>query len=154
MSIESILIDIEGRLAGGRWKVIGVMGDAETSPMCYTVGLHSLGYPELIMVGLSLDTGQNILNDAAQQVIDSGSARQTGNVFDKVANLPLIVVEVEDDELRSEYTAMASHYYGTDPYRLQQIVMPDSNGKFPWDEGVDEHFLKVQPLLGKPITKN
>lgn len=154
MSVESILKDIEDRIAEGKWMVVGVIGGAQTPPVCYTVGLHSLGYPELIMVGLNMDAGQSILNDAAQQVIDSGSARQSGDVLDKVANLPLIVVEVDDIELLKEYSAMASNLYGLDQYRLQQIVMPDPVGKFPWDEGVDTHFLKVQPLLGKPIIKN
>ena len=47
------------------------------------------------------------------------------------------------------YPGAAYARYGTDRVRLQQVVWPDRQARFPWDAGY-QYPPTVQPLLGRP----
>lgn len=51
------------------WHVVNVPGDERAPAWCFTVGLqHSYGHPELVIVGLPLDTGHAVLNIAGETI--------------------------------------------------------------------------------------
>lgn len=150
MSIDAVFNKIKDSVQSGHWMVIGVgASHSEDYPhYCYTVGLHSHGLPEIILFGLPMETGQSILNTAADQVLNNGTALPHGTQLDKVASKPLVLVDVPESEKKYELTNMVRQYYRSTNYRLQQLVMPDKQGRFPWQKSVDPKFLRIQPLLG------
>jgi hypothetical protein len=56
---DAFLIDAIDKIGRYGWTVIGVYGTDEEPgpPFAYTVGLTTLGQPELSIFGLPLDTG-------------------------------------------------------------------------------------------------
>ncbi len=51
-------------------------GDAAVDPFAYTVGLHAMRLPEVIVRDLDSQTAQRVLNDVAQHQIDGGRVRK------------------------------------------------------------------------------
>lgn len=101
---------ISDKVSGGGWAIIGVGSHSDNSPpFAYTVGLHSLGFPELIMIGLDPRVAQNILNDCAQQIIDQGRSFESTAVVEDLANLPLTIIDADEDSKR-EYAVQAFNF--------------------------------------------
>lgn len=138
---------VDGLVAEGGWLVMGV-GGSETEPgFCYTIGLHSLGLPEVIIMGLPPTNGQTLLNDVGFMMKEQGGPVEFGKSYDEFANLPTQFVEVDEQYIK-EYMCQAGFYYGeSTPLKAIQMVWPDTQGKFPWDMEFEERFRAVQPIL-------
>jgi len=127
----------------GQWMVIGVGGDPIFT---YTVGLHHKNLPELIMVGLNPNIAMHILNDCGHMMVDNGPFKH-GTQIDELANMPTIIVDVEQ---KQDYAIQAFNHYKHWDFKLQQLVMPDRKGRFPWEFGYSKEMRECQELLGNP----
>jgi hypothetical protein len=119
-----------------------------TTPFAYTVGLTAHGYPELFIAGLAPGIAHALLNDLAGRVYDQAKRFTHGQrVSDLIAGYDAIIVEGPVIEALPPMAAIAR--YGRDQIRLQQIVWPDRQGRFPWQDGydLDPH---TQPLIAHP----
>lgn len=113
----------------------------------YTVGLTARQHPELIVYSLPYRTGQDMLNAVAEHTA-AGLGLRDGQ---PVPGLPAAVPEVRT------YTAtrlrhplgFATARYG-DAVTVRQVVFPDRNGRWPWQQGADRPWLT--PLLFDPPT--
>ncbi|MEU5554110.1 DUF4262 domain-containing protein [Micromonospora sp. NPDC047793] len=116
-----------------------------TAPFAYTVGLTAHGHPELITAGLPPEVAHTLLNDLAQRVYDKAERFTHGQtVSDLIAGYDAIIIDgPPTDDL---HPGMAIARYGRDQIRLQQLVWPDQQGRFPWDSGYD-FDPHVQPLI-------
>jgi hypothetical protein len=135
---------IESLVAEGRWGVIAVLSSAEGPPFCYTVGLHHLGFPELILVGIGWNVGGQLLNNAADQMISNKRAFQHGEESEAVANLPAVFITADK---AGDHTVQAAEFYGHSDFTVLQMVWPDRDGQFPWHERFDHSFDHQQPML-------
>lgn len=61
--------------------------------------------------------------------------------------LKVALAEAPRERANEEFTIQAAHYYGRDVDVLQ-IVLPDTKGRFPWDEGYEERFRAAQEAMG------
>jgi hypothetical protein len=48
-----------------------------------------------------------------------------------------------DDRVKEEYTLCVGVYYGTNGYRVQQLVIPDKCGRYPNDPKCAEPYSSV-----------
>ncbi|MFD2757023.1 DUF4262 domain-containing protein [Gulosibacter faecalis] len=55
-----------------RWAVEYIMGERETPPFAYTVGLFGLGHPELIVFGLDHSSSGQLLNSFGERILEGG----------------------------------------------------------------------------------
>jgi hypothetical protein len=46
-----------------------------------------------------------------------------------------------------DYFGMAINFYGDDNFEVWQMVLPDKNGLFPWDDGCGEFFKMDEFVL-------
>ena len=102
-------------------------------PLGYTTGLHSVGHPELVVLGLTPDLTAALLSAATQQVI-AGKRLMPGQVVPHLAP-PVLVEEIPNPGL---VVLSANTYYGRSPQDsvpAQQLTWADLEGRFPWDEG-------------------
>ncbi|MGW3607798.1 DUF4262 domain-containing protein [Micromonospora sp. NPDC005161] len=116
-------------------------------PFAYTVGLTAHDYPELITAGLPPGVAHSLLNDLAGRVYDKAERFTHGQrISDLIAGYDAIIIHgpPTDDLL----PGMASARYGRDQIRLQQLVWPDQQGRFPWDNGYDLN-PQAQPLIAQ-----
>lgn len=140
---------IKDHVNRGKWGVISVMGGPEPG-FAYTVGLHHKGLPEIIMVGLSAEVSMVLLNDCAARMIEQNEAFVHGTEVDGIANMPLTLIDVTDDRKR-EYAIQAFNHYRHWDFKLQQMVMPDAKGVFPWEVNFDKKMEGIQTVLGNFI---
>ena len=126
--------------------MLQVVGPVDQWPdwWAYTAGLTGHGLPELI--ACIDDDHAFVLNDMAARVVDEGGVRHGQRHVDVIGGDYVLVTIAVDDPLSSEHCRMSTveALYGTVPSAFQ-VVLPDSEHRFPWDEGYDG---APQPLLG------
>ncbi len=127
------------------WAVQYVMagdqpGDVE---FAYTVGLTTLGHPEVVIQGLPPDSAKTYLNIVGRGVRD-GSRFEPGLITTDLPGLPVrcAFIAVEDS---SELVAIEQIY---DEVEAVQFVWPDSADHLPWEPGW-RNPPGCQPLLGR-----
>ena len=134
------------------WAVMHVLPtetDPDTvPPWAYTVGLAAHDYPELLIAGLPPEIAHAVLNDLASRVYDRAERFSPGQrIADLLAGYDAVIIEGTAAGELQPNAAFAR--YGHDRVRLQQILWPDPDGRFPWQDGyaMDPH---IQPLLAQP----
>jgi hypothetical protein len=139
------LITVYGRAIS---YVLGTDGDP--SRFGHTVGLteHGDGYPELLIAGLSPVITQILLNDLSERVLTHGERFTHGQtITDLITDYPAVIINGPHTDTLHPGTLIG--HYGTGKFTLQQIVWPDPDGRFPWDDGY-RYPATVQPTLGRP----
>ncbi|TQS42838.1 DUF4262 domain-containing protein [Cryptosporangium phraense] len=126
----------------------GTTAGGDPQPFAYTVGLTAYGYPELVIAGLPVAVAHALLNEMAGRVVTRAEPFAAGDqITDLLDGYAVVIVEgPATDQL---HPGAAVGRYGPEAVQLQQIVWPDRDGRFPWDEGY-LHPPQTQPLLGPP----
>lgn len=123
-------------------SVIGVAGNPV---FMYTIGLHKKGLPELLMIGL-IDV--SLMNYIAEMLEKRGEAFDEG-LLDIGGKCPLKVVNCHQVAVSNSYTcqvALALEIAEED-YKVQQLVIPDTKGRFPGDNGVDPVYGNLPVIV-------
>jgi hypothetical protein len=113
------------------WSVTGVPADENGPGWSYTIGRwHSLGEPELAMFGLDLRVMQSCLN-----ILGHRDGLADGQSHDDVVNgYPVRLRTVEPDWYRA-FFGQAIWFYRRPPIPFLEVVWPNRDGAFPWDDG-------------------
>jgi hypothetical protein len=112
----------------------------------YTIGLHTFGLPELIVVGgLSIPDQHDLLNDVAMRM-RKGEVMEPGTCDDTIlVGYRAAFIEVADTT--TEEFAIGNKLQSD--FRALQIVWPDHDDRFPWEPGYSL-APETQRLLGRP----
>jgi hypothetical protein len=127
------------------WSVVGIPTDGTVPGFAFTIGLrHSYRAPDLVMFGLpDVLAMQSCLNTVAQRVA-AGEPVADGQVrHDVLAGYPVALRAVADG-WHPTYLGAALGYYRQPAPEFLQVVWPDREGRFPWQDG-DERFRDSQP---------
>ena len=145
---------IDSFMAENGFAIIGVF-DAEP-PFAYTIGLTAKGFPELIIVAnFNPQEFNGIMNSVGHKFIEAATATKAavdGTTPIDYETLPVMIeirknnapvsVPVGLKKIRKEFHEMllgqALARYGE--VECIQVVIPDANGKLPWDDGFDTHW--------------
>ncbi len=125
-----------------RWAVQYVEG--EDRPFAYTIGLHALGLPELVITGLPPQQSARVMNSIAHDVVDHGTVLAQAMHIEYQSELMLEVVEVEHPDV---HLGFAVALFGPE-IRALQVVWTDDHRHWPWDRGW-LHGRRRQPVLGR-----
>jgi len=129
------------------WFVIKVgAGDSEPA-FAYSLGLYeNFNHPEIILFGLELEGMHRLINDAAERI-------KKGQRYDECRRYDDLL-EGYQCEFRkvnpSHYDGLLNYtlwYYKNARFPVLQLVWPDLQGLFPWENGFDESYRKDQPTL-------
>ncbi len=128
------------------WHVLKVQGDDSGPGFCYSVGLYkTFDVPELVIVGLPLDLGHEIINIIGDD-ISSGKKYHGGKYYsDIIEGYDCYLVSV-DKSYYKEYFGYGIWYYKNEDFPVLQCTYPDKDNVYPWEWSEDERFY--QPLLG------
>lgn len=130
------------------WALQYVFGDGEHDPpFCYTIGLHGLGHPELVVFGLDQQSAGSALNDLGDRI--RGGATLVEGELVSFAEWPcrLHVLALPN---AAEILFSANRFYGRaddDPVAALQLVWDDRGGHFPWEPDYEPPGW-LQPLPG------
>ncbi len=110
----------------------------------YSLGIYdTAGQPEVITVGLPPEVARHCLNEAARRMragIDVIRERQKG----MIANVDCELRPVASTWVR-RLMNFANWYNGNTDFPVLQVIYPDLENRFQWEEGFANRF--IQPLL-------
>jgi hypothetical protein len=136
--------------------VLGVGDDGDEGnglpPFAYSIGIHGkTGAPELIVVGLALDTGMAVVNLYNQRV-RAGERFVAGQQAEGFLQGLAVEFRAVHPSQYPEYLGWARWLYRGDDFPALQLVFPSSTGHWPWDDAAPELYLACQPLLDVPFV--
>lgn len=120
-----------------RWAVQHVGGeDDDEPPFGYTIGLFGLGHPELVVVGLGVDTAHAVLQRVAGEVA-AGRDLVPGELVRWDGGRPGQLF-VEPSPNPGEVLLGANRFYRRPPEHSVpafQLTWAHEDGVFPWEPG-------------------
>jgi len=138
------------------WAIQYVGGDAcgapgcpgeesDLAPFAYTIGLFGLGHPELLIVGVDVDTARTVLNAVGNRIVE-GADLVPGELIELEEWPRPIVPEVVPNA--GEVLLGANGFYDRPPefsVPALQLTYADEAGAFPWDDGYAESDRQPRP---------
>lgn len=141
--------EIERGIATHGQQLVGVAPAEDDPPGTpvygYTIGNHAYGLPELLVLGMPC-SGLGVLNILSTILRKQERAFRNGELVDLGGKLPIKVVEASP-RAKSDYTIQAGQFWGTEDYRVQQVLVPDQQGRFPDEVGCAEPYASLQPRV-------
>jgi len=142
----------ESLIAEHGWIVRHVSGiEGSVGPVfSYTIGLHEIGLPELVEVGLAIPFAQTLLDLVAVRLLEA--LRQDRPVYPgpiHVESWPrqTWLVECDGDRVGKHY-ALAAEARSKGRARYLQACWSDAVGAFPWEARCEHEVRDSQLLLG------
>lgn len=127
--------------------------DGYTPRFGYSIGLFKgYSHPELIIIGLSQESVGAIINKARSEM-EKGIRYIEGVKYDGFLHgFPMQFVEVQLEHYQ-DYVGYAGWYNDNSfDFPVLQMVWPDKETCFPWDEGFNPNFKFQQPLLDRNVN--
>jgi hypothetical protein len=119
--------------------------DATGPPFAYTVGLFGMGHPELLVIGLPMDTTGPVLNDLGER-IRAGADLVPAELIAFPDWPHRIVPEIVPNPGDIVYSA--NRHYQRPPEHsvpVLQLSYDDVHGRFPWDPGYVAPEMQPRP---------
>ncbi len=138
---EEYLTYLAETLERDRWVVQYVV--SEHQPSAYTVGLHGLGLPELLVTGLPEKISVQLLDSAAHEMAYHDTRLEPGMQIEFEGELVLEVVEVDHPDV---HLKIADQFYRC-AFDALQLVWTDDERHWPWDRGWS-NGRRQQPVFG------
>jgi hypothetical protein len=133
------------------YTFVGVFDpDGKDPQFAYSIGLTQFAWPEVLFIGnMRPDYIEIILTDLINKWREAGTYQLGDNmgliVFKDLSEHPLRVIEVDAHHVLDEYAHQVLRYFDPGEVKFVQVLWPDTNGKFPGEEGYDES--QVQPVM-------
>src|ERR1051326_978968 len=129
--------------------IIGIPEGPHGPSYSFSVGLFlHFEHPEIIIFGLPYTVAATAINDI-RTFIEQGRFFKAGDISEQIfAGYPGAFIDVSR-AFYPYYLGTAIWFYRSinNGFPVMQIVWPDKNGKFTWQEGYDVHYNARQPLL-------
>lgn len=136
--------DFVAKIREHGWYRMSVPGDAEGPPLSYTTGFWvNAQQPELVTFGLKFEIVHNVFWDLfrdSKANIFLPQGTRTEQVFGNSAAYAFPVAK----RFYRDHFGWSRWFYGGDEFPCLQIVWPDRDGVFPWEEGFDQRFAEDQ----------
>jgi hypothetical protein len=137
--------------------VLSVFGaeDGSSPPFSYSIGFaKTLGAPEVIVQGLPSGTAHPVINDLFSMCTDGLQLSDGLRIDGLLANYPCVARGVDESWITQSYFASALWYHRTQMNSaltdVVQLVWPDADGRFPWEEGCADWVRSDQPVMYEP----
>jgi hypothetical protein len=134
------------------WHVLHIPADESGPCFSFSVGFYlKFGHPEVLIMGLAQPVAHELINLVGGHLTTGRVYRPRELVGDLVEGFPCSFVSILPEHYR-EYLGYGMWFYRSlkQPFPALQLVWPDKQGRFPWDDGYDQRFLQFQKLLDAP----
>lgn len=156
MSVMSTFRDqIKSTISNYGFHAWGIFGtpDNPSPTFTYTTGFYEKELPEFLMIGFDSRFANMIFGLLNHVRTERGHNFENGEVvfFDTDSGKKCVVVFDARDSVKDDYTIQTGQYYGTEDYRVQQVILPDDEGRLPNHQ--DCEYGKHQLMfLAEPIA--
>jgi hypothetical protein len=135
--LEKIVI---GNIAEFGWHCVNVIEDDSHPPWSYTIGLYETWeHPEFIVIGRSRATSQAMLKTLSDDIEQSSPPNLTDSAGHQLLGMKCHFLEV-NTRYYSDFVGFALWFYRKRHFPLYQIVWPNNDGLFPWDQNASKTF--------------
>lgn len=129
------------------WAVTFILPRDDLPSYAHTVGMSYSGRPELLVIGLNLEDAQVLLNGCAALLMKGAILPAQHAKIDTLTHQPIALRK--DDPYGSMAAISKSAVIWAEETKAPeleflQIVIPDSNGLFPWEEGCQPSAARAQ----------
>ncbi|WP_326562779.1 DUF4262 domain-containing protein [Micromonospora sp. NBC_01796] len=132
------------------WSALRIGGGAVE--FAYTVGLwHTFRRPEIVMFGLDGEGMQHWLNACVALGRERGWP-EPGEPFEGVLEGFATQLRPVDDSWRDALFGTAHRFYGGVAVPVQQLVWPDRDGRWPWDDRATASSRNRQAFAWLPVS--
>ncbi len=139
--------DIRATIAAHGWIVMRIDADDQGPGFAYTIGLEdSFAHPEVILVGLRMETAQVVLNNVVAN-IRGGATYGAAEAYSEILKGYSVTFRSVPEYQHAAYLGTALRYYGERAFRALQLIYPNRDGLWPWDTEVSNAFRELQPVL-------
>jgi len=129
------------------WHVLNVFSDEGGPGWSYSVGLyHTLRHAEIVIIGLPSGIAHQLINDAGSQVRE-GESFADGTLSTELLQGYSCTFRSVPRSVHESYFGRAIDFYDGQDFPVLQLVYPDREGRWPWEEGVTADFRALQPVL-------
>ena len=131
------------------WHIAYFESNRYAPTFAYTIGLYkTFKHPEIISFSLNTDILVWMLNHAGGR-IKNDEKIETNKLYDGfLEGYPVQFLEVKRENY-SEYFGYGSWFYDWQDFPVLQLVWPDKESKFPWEEGFTKDWKSLQKLLDR-----
>jgi hypothetical protein len=127
--------------------IVHVLAEGDLPPFAYTVGLYrTFGHPEILIYGLPKDGAHRLLNHLADN-LRAGKRYTVGETSDDLLDGYVCTFRLVPPAHYREHLGWASWFNESPEFPTFQLVYPDREGRWPWQDGVSEGFRRNQPVL-------
>jgi hypothetical protein len=127
--------------------VMGILGDEQNAPFYYSIGAREFNVNDIYTSCLSQQMGTFVVNNVFYHLVKENITEPC--LIDGLlgGDLSLALVLVTDEKrMQTDKTFQAGNYYNDTNYQIFQIVLPDTNNKFPWESEFVDFSNGLQDL--------
>lgn len=129
------------------WHMIGVAEDDEGPGFVYSIGMfHTVGHPEIVIVGMKLDLMFRMVNEIGSWV-RGGQTVRDGDVREGLLEGFACTFRTVSRKWYHDFFGYARWFYRSDEFPVLQCVWPDKDRLWPWDAGFNPRWRPKQPVL-------
>ena len=139
--------DIGNNIDRYGWHLMAIFGDDDGPQFIYTIGNHDYGLPELISIGCP----PSLFNSVCKRMHQQGRPFTSGELINMGGKYSLMALDA-GEEAKASYTVQVGEWYQTDDYSVQQIIIPDTLGRYPGDPNCEAPYCRPQ-FLGISSTR-
>lgn len=138
--------------------VMCVYGSEREPQWAYSVGIPTTvpGAPEVAIVGLDPDNMSEIIRTLVA-LLRKGCTFEAGCRYENVLrDVPVYFGQVNEKYYATLFGQCQAYHRANTALSMLQLVWPDLQGVFPWEDGFDETLRDRQPLFfeGVPARQN
>lgn len=129
------------------WIITHVYASDTSPSFSYTTGLCvARTLPEFIVFGLGMNVAHGLLDNLIDKFVSGVEVPTELPIPDLFEGVDVFLFPTAPKK-HAEWMLRTAWFYDTSDFPCQQLVFPDNEGRFPWDEDVDPLFEHLQPDL-------
>ena len=153
LDLESSQLDADEQVFVSKVREHGWFGtrvfdpDKESPDFSYSTGFYArTGFPEIIVFSLPKDVSHNILWDIYRDFEAGNAPLPQRKITGFLGDFEAVFLPVHKDAY-SEHLGWNQWFYRGNDFPCFQLVWPDREGLFPWEDGFDLSLAEDQPDL-------
>ena len=122
--------------------------EGEDSNFSYSTGIKkTYEAPEIIVVGLTADLGQSVVNNYAGR-LKKGEKFEINKLYSGfLSGFDITFGDVS--QTNKEDYMISSSWFNNNCFEAIQLIYPTVKGIWPWDKEASENFHNIQPCLAE-----
>jgi hypothetical protein len=127
--------------------ILHVMEEDDNPSFSYSIGIQKISnHPEIIITGLKFEIAHSIINEYNNKV-KSGENFITDKFYNDFLENFDVTFKPVNKKYFKEYFGWARWLYDGNNFKALQLIYPNVNGIWPWDENASSEFKWLIPTL-------